>query len=204
METLCNNLYWLDGDAEKYLMIGDYTNTGVYTETDKYHAEIIAYYDSNGSLKHTGRVEIVTDDDSISNTNDLNTVWVISKWDAGCIYRHRADVYLSINGLENYNVKYFVYNHNHNIVIQTDTTSEAHHIKCTHNTYCQLNNTSPYISSCVSNNELTHNIMCSLCNYQINANVSHIFSYNNVDANYHRKHCEIVIIIYWKHMIGIK
>ncbi len=183
-------LYGLEDDANKFLRIGQYINSGVYEETDRKHAEIIAYYDSNGILKHTGRVIESIDGIPNSSADDSNLVTVVSKWEYGYIYKHRGDVY-SILNQTSYVVKYFAYYHEHSINY-TDLSYNSHRLICNEHgsNYCKLNILVPHEISYISNNNLSHKIICSECGYEINSSASHCdFTYTNINENNHKRCC---------------
>jgi hypothetical protein len=165
-----------------------FITNNLYVQTDRYNAEIIVYYNSNGEITHTGRVIQAFDGTSNGICNDANLVMVRSKWDNALIVSHRGDCcpYAGWPYGNGGSVKYFAYNHAHNIQI---SGTNMHNKKCIGSDYCKLDIDVPHDIDCVSVNNLTHMSYCqySGCSYQTID--SHLFDYQQYNESTHKKYC---------------
>lgn len=178
------NYYQLNDEVSTFF------NSETYVETDRYNAEIIVYYNSNGNITHSGRVLQANDGTPNGICGDANLVQVISKWGGGFICVHRGDC-CPYSGGEYGNgstVKYYAYNHTHNI--QVTCYNNTHHtISCYNNSYCKLNIAVPHTLVHTSNGSASHTTSCShsMCEHQIISN--HVINYSQHDESTHSKYC---------------
>lgn len=174
INAMNGNLYELGySEASKFLRNGLYLNSGVYTQTDRQHADIIAYYDSDDNLVHTGNVIEVYDGVSNGVCGDSNLVKVISKWDVCQIVEHRGDCCIDVsNGNASY-VLYYKYTNNHNCIYDFSIGSSSHTYCCTNLTnglYCNFGWTSNHSIYYQKNDLSKHYKLCHLCPLSVQEN----------------------------------
>lgn len=181
--------YWLEDDVMQFF------DNDIYIETDRYHAEIIAYYDANDEIKHTGRVFEAMDGVPCGWCGDANLVKVRSKMGAGYVYDHFGN-FCEYAGYPNGNgsyVKYYEYNHalvstTHNIFYAYENNQ---HSKVCFTSYCRLNLIIPHNIVAAPNNYTNtgHSLICSLGSCGYVDSEEHSFLYSIYDSEQHRKHC---------------
>ncbi len=162
-----NQMYYIgNDDASKFLKYGNYLTSGVYEQTDRFHADLIAYYNQNNELIHMGHVVEAYKGTSNNVCGDSNLVKVISKWGSGKIYKHQGDCcpYTSTNGGAASFVIYYKYCRFHTCTHVFDIETSQHYCKC--------------------------DVNSQYCNFQLNPH-NNAFSYTKYNANYHTKVCTI-------------
>lgn len=179
------NYYQLNNDVSTFI------NSGTYVETDRYNAEIIVYYDSDGDITHSGRVLKAYDGTPSGICGDANLVQVISKWGGGFICVHRGDCCPYSGGEygDGSTVKYYAYNHTHNI--QITNSGALHNITCSNGNYCKLNILVPHTLVHTSSDSVSHLTSCTCfgCTYQVYNN--HTINYSQHDESKHSKYCTL-------------
>ena len=166
-----NALYVLaPSEAAEFFKYGGHVNDGVYSVTDRWHADLVAYYDDEDKLIHLGKVIDVYEGTSNGVLGDLDLVKVLSKWGTGQIVEHRGDCCPEMTSGETEYVLYYKYTRNHTCSYgHSYVDINNHRYKClVGNVYCGYGLTNePHIIVYAKKDVSNHYKNCDLCSFSV-------------------------------------
>lgn len=190
--------HYIFGNDYLYEINGNLLLNNFYEETNRYNAEIIAYY-TNNDLRHTGIVQEAFQTSQIGSSDPSSFVYVKSKWGYEGLYEHNG--YLcsytnyDVQNLEHtMTVKFFRYKgpasnpHNHTSSY-TNLNDGRHRKVCIDNEYCNLNIITPHNDiSYTSINSISHRKVCACGEVMLTENHGPN-SYSYLTSSTHKVSC---------------